>query len=419
MTIFHKIIKWWSNLFRSIKSDNKKQLLELERLEKKIDELETQKSEKDQNKILPSNRMFLKFWLIGLVVVFLAFLIFKSLNIIFLILTAYIVSLAVEGVIDFFQNKLSHRWIAIFLTYLLLVALVLWWFVFIIPFLLNQVSGVINMLTANVSNIQTLLETQSLSSIISDISWLPWSIKHTLINSMADPTLVSGIQTKLQENISQIVNITTTYARDIWNFAVSFVWWFFTFIAQTSIVLTLSVLFSIQKTSVMKFLSWLWWEKHYNFYYMKLERIYKKLWIWLKSQLLLCIFIWLTLYLWLWILSWCGIDIPYKWSLAIIAWITELIPYIWPIIGWFVAVLVGLINVWPTAALFVLWLVVVIQWIENNVLIPLLMNKTLGVNPVVIFISMIIWWLVMWIVGVLLAVPIAVIITMMLEKTFD
>jgi len=47
------------------------------------------------------------------------------------------------------------------------------------------------------------------------------------------------------------------------------------------------------------------------------------------------------------------------------------------------------------------------------------MNKTLGVNPVVIFISMIIGWLIMGILWVLLAVPIAVIITLLLEKTFD
>jgi predicted PurR-regulated permease PerM len=52
-------------------------------------------------------------------------------------------------------------------------------------------------------------------------------------------------------------------------------------------------------------------------------------------------------------------------------------------------------------------------------LIPVLMNKTLGVNPVVIFISMIIGALILWFVGVLLAVPIAVIITLVLEKTFE
>ena len=70
-------------------------------------------------------------------------------------------------------------------------------------------------------------------------------------------------------------------------------------------------------------------------------------------------------------------------------------------------------------ALVVLIMFLLVQWIENNILIPILMNKTLGVNPIVIFISMIIGGLVMGIVGVLLAVPISVIITMMFDKTFD
>ena len=152
---------------------------------------------------------------------------------------------------------------------------------------------------------------------------------------------------------------------------------------------------------------------------MKLERIYKKLWIWLKSQLFLCLFIWGMMYLWLWILSWFGVDVPQKWALAIIAGLTELIPYIGPFIGWFVAALVACINVGVYAALLVVGITIFIQWFENNVLIPVLMHKTLGVNPVLIFISMIIWGIIMGVVGVLLAVPIAVIITLVLEKTLE
>ena len=94
--------------------------------------------------------------------------------------------------------------------------------------------------------------------------------------------------------------------------AVTAVGTFFNFITQTSIVLTLSVLFSIQKDSVMKFIAGLGGEKKYKFVYMKLERIYKKLGIWLKSQFLLCIFIGLAMYVSLWILSFFGIDLPQK-----------------------------------------------------------------------------------------------------------
>ena len=129
---------------------------------------------------------------------------------------------------------------------------------------------------------------------------------------MSDPSVVNSTQTKLQENVSQVIAVGTTYAKDIGNLAVNFVGSFFNFITQASIVLTLSVLFSIQKSAVMKFISGLWGEKQYKFIYMKLERIYKKLGIWLKSQLLLCFFIGLTLYLSLWIISWLGMDIPQK-----------------------------------------------------------------------------------------------------------
>jgi len=69
---------------------------------------------------------------------------------------------------------------------------------------------------------------------------------------------------------------------------------------------------------------------------------------------------------------------------------TEFIPYVGPILGGIAAALVAFINYGIYGALIVIGMVFVIQWLENNVLIPLLMNKTLGVNPVVIFISMII-----------------------------
>jgi len=75
---------------------------------------------------------------------------------------------------------------------------------------------------------------------------------------MGDPTRGNTIQTKLQENVAQMVNMGTTYAREIGNFAVNFVGSFMNFITQLSIVLTLSVLFSAQKKSVMKFIASLW-----------------------------------------------------------------------------------------------------------------------------------------------------------------
>ena len=69
---------------------------------------------------------------------------------------------------------------------------------------------------------------------------------------------------------------------------------------------------------------------------------------------------------------------------------TEFIPYVGPFIGGIAAALVAFIHFGNSGALVVIGAVFLLQRLENNIFIPLLMNKTLGVNPVVIFISMII-----------------------------
>lgn len=124
MTIVHKIIKGGSNFFKSIKSDNKKQLLELEKLEKKLDE---QKKEHKSPAVpfVLTNRAFLKFWIFGVIIIFVGLLVYKSLSIIYLIFMAYVISLAMEAIIDFFQKKISYRGIAIALAYVLMLILLL------------------------------------------------------------------------------------------------------------------------------------------------------------------------------------------------------------------------------------------------------------------------------------------------------
>lgn len=238
--------------------------------------------------------------------------VYQSLSIIYLVFMAYVISLAMEAIVDFIQNKLHYRGISIFLAYLFIILVFLGALVFIIPFLLNQISDIITIFIGNIAHFQNILETKSLVGIIQDIHRLPGSFKSGLLDSLSDPDIVVGVQSQLQQNINQIIDFGTSYAKNIGTMAVNVVGSFFTFITQTSIVLTLSVLFSIQKDSVMRFIARLGGEKKYKFIYMKLERIYKKLGIRLKSQLFLCIFMGVTMYVTLWILALFGIDLPQK-----------------------------------------------------------------------------------------------------------
>jgi predicted PurR-regulated permease PerM len=52
---------------------------------------------------------------------------------------------------------------------------------------------------------------------------------------------------------------------------------------------------------------------------LKLQKLYKKLGFWLQGQLVLCLAIFVATWIALVVLSWFGIDLPNKFTLALIA----------------------------------------------------------------------------------------------------
>ena len=111
-----------------------------------------------------------------------------------------------------------------------------------------------------------------------------------------------------------------------------------------------------------------------------------------------------------------GFDIPNKLSLATIAALTELIPYIWPLLGGIPVVILATVSYWWMGLILSWTVVFIVQRLENNILIPMLFKQNLGVSPVVIFLCMVLGGVTIGINGVILAIPIAVIITILREK---
>jgi len=70
-------------------------------------------------------RSFFKFWITGVLILFLAYIAFQSLEVIYLILAAYILSLAVEAIIDFFEKRMHSRAFSIVLAYLFVIILII------------------------------------------------------------------------------------------------------------------------------------------------------------------------------------------------------------------------------------------------------------------------------------------------------
>ena len=109
------------------------------------------------------------------------------------------------------------------------------------------------------------------------------------------------------------------------------------------------------------------------------------------------------------------LGVPGALLLALIAAITEAIPIIGPLLGAIPAVLVAA-TVSPELALIVAGLYIVIQFVEGNVLVPIVMRHAVGISPLLVLTSLLIGAAAGGFIGALLAVPIAASVEIILQR---
>jgi predicted PurR-regulated permease PerM len=316
-------------------------------------------------------------------------------------------------------QKWMPRWWSIALSYILLSLFAITGVVIILPFVLNQISTIITIVISYFYTMGTKINMLWLTWYVESLSWMPTFIKSSLLNTLQHDTM--NIQATLIDNISTLVAKGTDYAQNVWWVALRFVGSFFSMLGQVWLILTIAVLFSLEKDSIIRFFIYYTVRDNKQIQYMsqKIDLFYRKMGFWLTAQLWLCFYIGIIVYISLQILSLCGMPLTDIWSLALMAGFTEFIPYIGPLLWAVPAVILA------TSIYGIKWLVIVsilyfiIQWIENNVLIPLLMNKSLWVSPLLIFLCVLIGGSVLWFIGILLAVPLSVIVTMLVKKDFE
>ncbi len=141
-----------------------------------------------------------------------------------------------------------------------------------------------------------------------------------------------------------------------------------------------------------------------------MDQIEKKLGGWVRAEFLLMIIIGLLTYIGLTLL---GID--YALPLAIFAGLLEIVPNIGPFISAIPAVLVGLI-ISPWMALAVAALYFLVQQVENNFIVPQIMAKECGINPLITIVALIIGFKLGGIVGAILSVPVVLLIEIILTE---
>ena len=132
-----------------------------------------------------------------------------------------------------------------------------------------------------------------------------------------------------------------------------------------------------------------------------LKQIQAKFGSWLLGQLALSIIIGVLYYVGLRILGVEGALV-----LAILGGFTEFVPYLGPVLGGIPAVIIASIQS-PMLGLLTLIFYIVVQQVENHILVPKIMQKAVGINPVVSIVALLVGAQLFGITGAILAIPVA------------
>ena len=136
----------------------------------------------------------------------------------------------------------------------------------------------------------------------------------------------------------------------------------------------------------------------------------EKVGAWLGGQLLLALVIGSTAALGLKLMG-----VPYYWVLALLAAIGEMIPVVGPILTAIPAILVGF-TVSTQTGLVVAAYFALQQFIENNFLVPRIMERQVGVSAISVVVALLIGTELLGLVGALLAVPTAAIVQVLFQE---
>jgi predicted PurR-regulated permease PerM len=115
------------------------------------------------------------------------------------------------------------------------------------------------------------------------------------------------------------------------------------------------------------------------------------------------------------LLAFSLIGLPYPAALATLAGVLEAVPVFGPLISGAVVLLVSLAAT-PEKVLWVLLAAVVIQQAESNLLLPLIMDKSVGVNALVTLLALVGFGALFGVAGAVLAIPLAAVAQLLLDR---
>jgi len=323
-----------------------------------------------------------------IVVLLLLYFAYLISDILVLLFTSIILTSAIDPWVDWMQKKGLPRALGIFIIYAILLGAVGVSVYLIIPPIITQFGQLVQDIPTRLDQLNTYIA--SFNSYTSGSGWF------------------DNLKSSFSNSATAIPQATSSIFSTVFNF--------FGGLFSSIIILVISFYLLAEENSIRKLVWSVTPEKKQKYVMDVLTRMQKRIGLWMRGQLILCVSIFALTYLGLSILG-----VKYALILAIIAGFTEFIPYLGPILGAIPAVFLAS-GQSMTIALFTIILYVIIQQIENNFLVPKIMQKTAGLNPIISIVVLMIGFSIGGILGALLSIPVAtagmVIVEDMLNKKY-
>lgn len=295
-------------------------------------------------------------------------------DLILIILVAVVIASAVEPAVRWLGKNKLPRVPAVLLVYISMVALLAGVFYVFVPIFLEESA---NLISASPQYLQSL-ELWTSQTIGFDV----WKSAES---SLSVRELATGARSIIGGVSGSLFNTLST----VFGGALSFV-----------LIMVLSFYLAVQKNGIANFLKIVTPYRYHTYVINLWERSQIKIGRWMQGQLLLSLVIGMLVYLGLTILG-----VRNALLFGILAGILEIIPLFGPIIAAIPVIAISFVDGGVSLAMLVIGLYVIIQQFENHLLAPIVINKVVGVSPVLVIIALIIGAQLAGFLGVILSVP--------------
>ncbi len=220
------------------------------------------------------------------------------------------------------------------------------------------------------------------------------------------------VQHGLEQNVQNSISSIETYIGQVVGNVYDMISGFIGGVAALVLVFVLAFYMVAEEREAVRFFKNIIPEDYQEFAANLLYEVERKFSRWLVGQVVLCVIIGLCYFIGLSII---GVDGAL--TLSILAGFFEFVPYLGPILSGIVIILVAFTQA-PLLAVFATALMLIIQWLENNLLVPKVMQKAVGLNPVLSIVALLVGAKIFGFVGMILSIPVTTGVSVALTEYF-